>query len=44
MAGVSAVKVDLAGKQAAVTLSGAVEDSALRDAVTEAGYEVTGIE
>ena len=44
VAGVSAVKVDLAGKQAAVTLSGAVEDSALRDAVTEAGYEVTGIE
>ena len=43
VAGVSDVKVDLAAKQAVVTLSEAVEDSALTAAVTDAGYEVTGI-
>ena len=44
VAGVSSVAVDLAAKQAVVTLSAPVEDSALTAAVTEAGYEVTGIE
>ena len=41
--GVSAVAVDLAAKQAIVTLNGAVSDDALTAAVTDAGYEVTGI-
>ena len=42
--GVSAVKADLEGKCATVTLAGPVEDAALSAAVTEAGYEVTGVE
>jgi len=40
--GVSA-KVNLEAKSAAVTLNAPVEDKALRDAVTNAGYEVTSI-
>ena len=41
--GVSA-KVDLEGKCAYVTLNKGVDDKTLTDAVTEAGYEVKGIE
>ena len=41
--GVSA-KVDLEGKCAYVTLNSDVDDKTLTDAVTEAGYEVKGIE
>ena len=41
--GVSAVKVDLEGGKAAVTLSAPVEDKTLADAVTEAGYEVVSV-
>ena len=40
--GVTAV-VDLEAGTAAVTLTGAVSDEALRQAVTDAGYEVTSI-
>ena len=42
--GVKDVKVDLKGKVAAVELAGNVDDSKLKNAVEEAGYEVTGIE
>ena len=38
--GVSA-KVDLEKKEAAIELSGTVDDAALKAAVEEAGYEVT---
>ena len=41
--GVSNVHVDLAAKTATVTAEDSVADKALSDAVTEAGYEVTGI-
>lgn len=41
--GVSEVTVSLEDKNAVVTLSGSVTDDQLRAAVTEAGYEVTGI-
>ena len=41
--GVSGVEVSLEGKSAAVTLSAPVEDQTLKDAVTEAGYEVVEI-
>ena len=41
--GVSA-KVDLDAGTAVVTLSQDVPDQTLRDAVTDAGYQVTGIE
>ena len=41
--GVTEAKVDLETKTAAVTLSGAVTDDALRAAVEEAGYTLTGI-
>ena len=41
--GVSAVKVDLEGGKAVVTLSGPVEDKTLADAVTGAGYEVVSV-
>ena len=40
--GVTAV-VDLEAGTASVTLTGAVSDEALRQAVTDAGYEVTSI-
>ena len=43
LAGVSSVKADLSGKCATVELSGDVADDALKAAVVEAGYEVTGI-
>ena len=44
VAGVSAVEVSLENKQAVVTAGGDVSDEALRSAVTEAGYEVTGVQ
>ncbi len=44
VAGVSGVKVDLDNKQAIVTLSNAVNDADLTKAVTDAGYEVVGVE
>ena len=42
--GVASVKADLEGKCAKVTLNAPVEDATLTAAVTDAGYEVTGIE
>ena len=44
VAGVASVKADLEGKCAKVTLNAPVEDATLTAAVTDAGYEVTGIE
>lgn len=41
VAGVDAVEVDLAKKQATVTFSREVDDAALKAAVSDAGYEVT---
>lgn len=42
--GVSAAEVNLEQKTATATLSGEVSDEALKAAVTEAGYEVLGVE
>ncbi|GAB3695079.1 heavy-metal-associated domain-containing protein [Nocardiopsis oceani] len=42
VAGVTDVKVDLEGKQVTVTGEGQVDDSAVRAAIDEAGYEVAG--
>lgn len=42
--GVASAKADLEGKTATVTLSGEVSDQTLKDAVTEAGYEVVGVQ
>ena len=42
--GVASAKADLEGRKAVVTLSGEVSDQALKDAVTEAGYEVVGVQ
>ena len=42
--GVASAKADLEGKKAVVTLSGEVSDQALKDAVTEAGYEVVSVQ
>ena len=42
--GVASVKADLEGKCATVTLTGAVSDQSLTDAVTEAGYEVVSMQ
>jgi copper chaperone len=42
--GVKDVKVDLKGKIAAVELAGTVDDSKLKEAVEEAGYDVVKIE
>ena len=44
VAGVASVKADLEGKCARVTLNAPVEDAALTAVVTNAGYEVTGVE
>ena len=44
VAGVASAKADLEGKCARVTLNAPVEDTTLTAAVTDAGYEVTGIE
>ncbi|MEW9121727.1 MAG: cation transporter [Thermotaleaceae bacterium] len=41
--GVTSVAVDLQGKNAVVELSSAVEDSVLKAAVEEAGYDVVDI-
>ena len=43
VAGVSSAKADLEGKCATVELAGNVADDALKAAVVDAGYEVTGI-
>ena len=42
--GVESVDVSLENKNAVISASESVTDDALRNAVTEAGYEVTGIE
>ena len=42
--GVSADEVDLEQKTATATLAGEVADEVLKAAVTEAGYEVLGVE
>jgi Cu+-exporting ATPase len=42
--GVSATSVDLEGKSATVTLSAAVDNGVLAAAVTDAGYQVTGVQ
>lgn len=42
--GVKDVKVDLRGKFAAVELAGNIENSRLKEAIEEAGYDVTKIE
>ena len=44
VAGVSQVEVSLENKQAVVTAGSEVSDDALKAAVTEAGYEVTGVQ
>lgn len=41
--GVAAAKVDLANKNATVELSSSVADSTLKEAVEDAGYDVTDI-
>lgn len=43
ISGVANVEVSLEGKYATVKLSGDVEDSKLKEAVEEAGYDVIGI-
>lgn len=43
LAGIAKVTVDLKEKNAVVELSGSVEDAKLKEAVEEAGYDVTGI-
>ncbi|MEG2024195.1 MAG: heavy metal-associated domain-containing protein, partial [Gordonibacter sp.] len=43
MEGVEEATVDLDAKTVTATLSHEVADEALRDAVVEAGYEVTGV-
>lgn len=42
--GVSKVKVSLEGKNAVIEASEDVSDEAVKAAIDEAGYEVTGIE
>ena len=44
LGGVSAAKADLEGKCATVTLAAPVSDQELKDAVTQAGYEVVSIQ
>jgi len=41
--GVGGVEVDLAAKCAVVSFTGDLADGVLKEAVTEAGYEVAGI-
>ena len=43
VAGVTAVKVDLNQANATVETDGSVSEQVLKDAVAEAGYEVTAI-
>ena len=42
--GVASAKADLEDKKATVTLSGEVSDQELKNAVTEAGYEVVSVQ
>ncbi len=42
--GVASARADLEGKKATVTLAGEVSDQALTQAVTDAGYQVVGVE
>lgn len=42
--GVKSVKVDIKGKLATVELAHEVDDSKLKEAIEEAGYEVTKVE
>ena len=42
--GVTEVDVSLENKQAVLTLTADVADEAIRAAISDAGYEVTGIE
>ena len=44
LGGVTSAKADLEGKRATVTLAAPVSDQELKDAVTEAGYEVVSIQ
>lgn len=44
ISGVMGVKVDLQGKNAVVDLSGEVSDDALKAAIEDVGYDVTGIQ
>ena len=44
LGGVISAKADLEGKRATVTLAAPVSDQELKDAVTEAGYEVVSIQ
>ena len=44
LGGVTSAKADLEKKQATVTLAAPVSDQELKDAVTEAGYEVVSIQ
>ena len=43
MAGVGDIQVSLQGKNAVAEVNGAVADASLKEAVEEAGYDVTGI-
>ena len=43
LGGVTEAKADLEGKCATVTLAAPVSDQELKDAVTEAGYEVVSV-
>lgn len=43
VSGVQNVNVDLASKSATVELDGSVSDETLKKAVTDTGFEVTGI-
>ena len=44
LGGVTSAKADLEGKRATVTLAAPVSAQELKDAVTEAGYEVVSIQ
>ena len=44
LGGVTAAKADLEGKCATVTLAAPVSDEELKEAVTQAGYEVVSIQ
>lgn len=43
VAGVGDIQVSLQGKNAVAEVNGAVADASLKEAVEEAGYDVTGI-
>ncbi|GAB6086027.1 heavy-metal-associated domain-containing protein [Alkaliphilus crotonatoxidans] len=44
VAGITDVKVDLAGKNAIIEMSQPIEDETLRAAISEVGYDVVNIE